>query len=131
MANVTRQELLDKYHDENSFSFGSKKHIKDKINISDSDLEKVLSHSDVYTGFKQFQKSKLLPPIRTYKENYLWEADLMFFTHPDFVKANEGNLYILAMIDTFTKMVRLTPLRTKDTKTVTARILHVFNFDKP
>ena len=66
-----------------------------------------------------------------YGENYLWEADLMFFTHPDFVKANDGNLYILAMIDSFTKMVRLVPLRTKDTKTVTAKILHVFNFDKP
>ena len=55
----------------------------------------------------------------------------MFFTHPDFVKATDGNLYILAMIDSFTKMVRLVPLRTKDTKTVTAKILHVFNFDKP
>ena len=131
MADVTRQELLDTYHDENSFSFGSKRLIKDKINISDADLEKVLSHSDIYTGFKQSHKSKLLPPIRTYKENYLWEADLMFFTHPDFVRENDNYRYILAIIDTFTKIVRLKKLKNKTTKIVTEAVDELFQYEKP
>merc|ERR1712235_198636 len=47
-----------------------------------------------------FKKPKLLPPIRTYEEDYIWEADLMFFTHPAIAKENDGYLYILAIIDT-------------------------------
>merc|ERR1712016_447699 len=35
-----------------------------------------------------FKKPKLLPPIRTYGEDYIWEADLMFFTHPTIAKEN-------------------------------------------
>merc|ERR1712122_331237 len=35
-----------------------------------------------------FKKPKLLPPIRTYEEDYIWEADLMFFTHPAIAKEN-------------------------------------------
>merc|ERR1711973_770643 len=41
-----------------------------------------------------FKKPKLLPPIRTYEEDYIWEADLMFFTHPAIAKENDGYLYI-------------------------------------
>ena len=55
----------------------------------------------------------------------------MFFTQPDFAKVNGGFLYILAMIYSFIKMVRILPLRVKDTYTVTERILQVFNTDKP
>merc|ERR1712012_1120552 len=46
-----------------------------------------------------FKKPKLLPPIRTYGEDYIWEADLMFFTHPTIAKENDGYLYILAIIE--------------------------------
>ena len=112
MVGVTKQDILDDYHGANSFSFGGKNHVKGKIKISDKNLDNVLSHSEIYTEFKQFKKPNPLPPIRTYAENYLWEADLMFFTHPDFVKENEGFLYILALIDTFTKMVMVKLLKT-------------------
>merc|ERR1711949_98871 len=64
-----------------------------------------------------FKKPKLLPPIRTYEEDYIWEADLMFFTHPAIAKENDGYLYILAIIDTFTKMVMLKKLKNKSTTT--------------
>ena len=131
MVKVTKQDILDGYHGKNSFSFGRKNLIKDKIRISDRNLENVLSHSDIYTEFRQFRKPKFLPPIRTYGENYLWEADLMFFTHPDFAKKNDGFLYILAIIDTFTKMVRMMPLKTKNTATVTKNMNTLFQHDKP
>ena len=131
MVGVTKQDILDDYHGANSFSFGGKNHVKDKIKISDRNLDNVLSHSEIYTEFKQFKKPNPLPPIRTYAENYLWEADLMFFTHPDFVKENEGFLYILAIIDTFTKMVMVKLLKTKNTQTVTKDVEELFERDKP
>merc|ERR1712156_1001979 len=81
-----------------------------------SELKNVLSKSNIYTEHKMFKKPKLLPPIRTYEEDYIWEADLMFFTHPAIAKENDGYLYILAIIDTFTKMVMLMKLKNKSTK---------------
>merc|ERR1712155_341976 len=78
-----------------------------------------------------FKKPKLLPPIRTYEEDYIWEADLMFFTHPAIAKENDGYLYILAIIDTFTKMVMLKKLKNKSTKTITEDVNRLFQREKP
>ena len=55
----------------------------------------------------------------------------MFFTHPDFAKKNDGFLYILAFIDTFTKMVRVELLKTKSTQAVTNVVEELFQYEKP
>ena len=109
----------------------SQKGVKDFVNINERELKTVLSKSEIYTGYKEFKKPKFTPPIRTYGNNYLWEADLMFFTHPDFAKANDGKLYILAIIDTFTKMVHMLNLKSKETKFITQKVDELFSFDKP
>ena len=129
---MEEEELLQQYHGNLPFSFGSLQEVRRFIDINNKDLKNVLSKSNTYTEHKEFKKPKYLPPIRTYGEDYLWEADLMFFTHPDFAKENDGYLYILAIIDTFTKMVGLTKLKSKDTKTVTGKVNRLFqNIEKP
>ena len=76
MASINSKDFLDSYHHGQApYSFGGKQHVKDYVNISNADLDKNLSKSDVYTEFREFRKPKFTPPIRTYKENYLWEAD--------------------------------------------------------
>ena len=120
-----------KYHENESFSFGGKNLVKRKINASKKDLDNILSRSNVYTEFKEFRKPKLTPPIRTYGENYLWEADLMFFTHPTFAKNNDGYKYILAIIDTFTKMSFLLPLKSKETHHIANSVNNLFQKGKP
>jgi hypothetical protein len=128
---VGSRQLLEAYHADNPFSFGGKKHVRKSIKIKPEQLNRVLSKSNIYTGFREFKKPKKTPPIRTHGPDYLWEADLMFFTHPDFASANEGYLYILAFIDTFTKEVGVAKLKTKDTKTVTEKFRSKFNVNKP
>lgn len=128
---MDEQELLDAYHDRHPFSYGSKKTVKDFVNIRNEDLEKVLAQSDIYTNYKEFKRSKISPPIRTYGNNYLWEADLMFFTHPDFAKANDGFLYILAIIDTFNKMVMLLRLKSKESDYITKKVNELFQKERP
>ena len=128
---MNKKDLLRRYHEDFPFSYGGKKHLHDIINIKDKDLSNVLSYSDIYTGFQQYRKPKLLPPIRTYGENYLWEADLMFFTHPDFARANDGYLYILAIIDSFTKMVSLKLLKNKSSTIITKAVDELFHEYKP
>ena len=128
---MDEEELLQQYHGNFPFSFGSLQEVRRFIDIDNKDLKNVLSKSNTYTEHKAFKKPKYLPPIRTYGEDYLWEADLMFFTHPDLAKENDGYLYLLAIIDTFTKMVMLSKLKTKDTKNVTAKVNNLYQIQKP
>ena len=128
---MNEEELLRIYHADYPFSFGGLDRVKDSVNIKTDDLKDVLSKSNIYTEFREFKKPKYLPPVRTYGKNYLWEADLMFFTHPTFTEENDGSLYILAMIDTFTKRVRMTSLKSKNTTEVINFVHNLFKESKP
>ena len=54
-------------------------------------------------NLKLHQNSLIFLLMQFHNCNYL-EADLMFFTHPDFAKVKDGFLYVLALIDSFTKI---------------------------
>ena len=131
MNRVNKEELLRLYHADYDFSFGGLNHIKNSVNIKNQTLKNVLANSNIYTEFREFKKPKYLPPIRSYGENYLWEADLMFFTHPTFAKENDGYLYILAIIDTFTRTVKMIKLKSKNTTEVTNSVRNLFKEIKP
>ena len=128
---MDEEELLRRYHADYQFSFGGLNHVKNSVNIRNQALKDVLANSNIYTEFREFKKPKYLPPIRTYGENYLWEADLMFFTHPSFSEENDGYLYIIAIIDTFTRIVRMQKLKSKNTTEVTHCVRNLFKKEKP
>ena len=129
---MSNRDFLNKYHDAEPYSFGGISQVKNHFDVKSKKVAKVLSKSDIYTTFREFKKPSKTPPIRTYGPNYLWEADLMFFTHPHFASSNEGFLYILAIIDTFTKQAGIIALKTKNTKIVTQKIKSRFDHgDKP
>ena len=129
---MSTRDFLNKYHDSEPYSFGGINQVQNYFNVNPKRIAKLLSKSDTYTTFREFKKPGKTPPIRTHGPNYLWEADLMFFTHPQFTNSNDGVLYILAFIDTFTKQVGLMKLKTKDTKIVTRMMKAKFDSgDKP
>ena len=129
---MSNRDFLNKYHESEPYSFGGISQVQNYFKVNPKKIARVLSKSDIYTTFKEFKKPSKTPPIRTYGPNYLWEADLMFFTHPQFSTSNDGFLYILAFIDTFTKAVGIIKLKTKDTKIVTQKMKYLFdNGDKP
>jgi hypothetical protein len=128
---MNEEELLRRYHADSQFSFGGLDKVKDSVDIKTDVLKDVLSKSDIYTEFRELKKPKYLPPVRTYGEDYLWEADLMFFTHPTFAQQNDGKLYIIALIDTFTKAVRMKSLKSKNTTEVTNAVKNLFKEIKP
>ena len=129
---MSNRDFLNRYHETEPYSFGGIHQVQNHFSVNPKKIAKVLSKSDIYTSFREFKRPSKTPPIRTYGPNYIWEADLMFFTHPEIANSNDGFLYILAFIDTFTKEVGLTLLRSKDTKIVTKMIKAKFDSgDKP
>ena len=66
MVNLSFEDFLDRYHSgEYPYSFGGKNTVKQDVRVKRKVLDKILSKSDIYTNFREFKKSKGLPPIRT------------------------------------------------------------------
>ena len=80
MVRLGLEEFLDRFHSAAyPYSFGGKDKVKQHVRVKRKVLDNILSKSDTYTSFREFKNLKDLPPIRTYGENYLWEADLYIF----------------------------------------------------
>ena len=106
------------YHSDKPFSFGSRKTVLENINNSTKEeISKNLSKNDIYTRYKQYKRPRKYSPIYVYKPRELFQADLVAFTNPEYIKANDGYKYLFTTIDVFTKYAWVYPLKSKDCET--------------
>lgn len=105
------------YHASKPFSFGSKQRIFDNLKLTEEEINKNLKSSDIYTRYKQYKKPRKYSPIYVYKRRELFQADLIAFTNPEYIKANDGYKYLFTVIDVFTKFAWVYPLKSKDCET--------------
>ena len=111
-------ETFDKlYHSDKPFSFGSRQRVLENINSTKDEVSKNLRKNDIYTRFKQYKKARKYSPIYVYKRRELFQADLVAFTNPEYIKANDGYKYLFTAIDVFTKYAWVYPLKSKDCET--------------
>ena len=105
------------YHSDKPFSFGSKKRVLENIKASKEEIAHNLRKNDIYTRYKQYKKPRKYSPIYVYKRRELFQADLIAFTNPEYIKANDGYKYLFTTIDVFTKYAWVYPLKSKDCET--------------
>ena len=105
------------YHSDKPFSFGSQQRVLDNINSTKDEISKNLSKNDIYTRYKQYKKPRKYSPIYVYRKRELFQADLVAFTNPEYIKANDGYKYLFTVIDVFTKYAWVYPLKSKDCDT--------------
>ena len=105
------------YHSSKPFSFGSKQRILDNLKLTEEEINKNLKKSDIFTRYKQYKKPRKYSPIYVYKRRELFQADLIAFTNPEYIKANDGYKYLFTVIDVFTKFAWVYPLKSKDCET--------------
>ena len=111
-------ETFDKlYHSDKPFSFGSRKRVLENINSTKDEVSKNLRKNDIYTRYKQYKKARKYSPIYVYKKRELFQADLVSFTNPEYIKANDGYKFLFTTIDVFTKHAWVYPLKSKDCET--------------
>ena len=105
------------YHSDKPFSFGSKKRVLENLKSSKEEITSNLKKNDIYTRYKQYKKPRKYSPIYVYKRRELFQADLIAFTNPEYIKANDGYKYLFTTIDVFTKYAWVYPLKSKDCET--------------
>ena len=102
--NINKAYVGDKPH-----SFGGKYRLYDVY--AKEHVDKALHKSDVYSRFKQHRRAKTFSPIFVYKKRELFQSDVVFFTRPELVKANNGYKYLFTTIDVFSKMAWVYPMK--------------------
>ena len=121
------KKILEEYHDSHPYSFGGENFVKKAFkNIPGKKLEYILSKSDTFTKFRKYRKPKF-PPIKVYKQNELFEMDLIFFTDNGMAEENDGYQYAICIIDCFTKYAWVIPIKNKKSETITSEINKLFS----
>ena len=106
------------YHAGNPWSYGSqasvKKYLRSKRSGKRLNVARLLSTLDIYTKYKPFRRPRTYNPVYVRRARDLWQADCIYFSHPDLVAANHEFKYCLVIIDCGSKFAWCYPLR--DTK---------------
>jgi hypothetical protein len=76
-----------------------------------------LAKQDAYTLHKPIRRRFVRRKIYSRGIDYLWQADLVDVSH--LADHNDGNRYLLTVIDVFSKHAWVVPLKKKDARTVT------------
>ena len=120
--------MEDDYSGSKPWSFGNKKRLKNHVKgKSEKEIDFFLNKNEIYTRFKQHRKSKKYSPIYVYKKRELFQADVVFFTNPEMVKANHGYKYIFTCIDCFTKMAWVYPLKENTCANILQSFKHILS----
>ena len=104
--------MEDRYYSNEPWSFGSIKSIKSyNPELTEQEIKDFLSKSEVYSRFQRHKKAKKYSPIFVYTKRELFQADVVFFTDSEMVKANSGFKYLFTCIDCFSKMAWIYPMK--------------------
>ena len=104
--------MVEDYHGDKPWSFGGFQRVKDNNpNFTKGEINQFLASNEIFTRFKQHRKNTKFSPIYVYSRRELFQADVIFFTDAEMVKANSGFKYLFTCIDCFSKMAWVYPLR--------------------
>jgi Integrase core domain len=117
------------YNPSNPGSFGGVPRLHHQLqSVPRESVKWFLQSSDVYTTHKQryskFRRKKVVVPA----PNYLWQADLIFMQK--YRKQNKPYLYILTVIDAFSRVAFAVPLKNKSGSEVIRGFQKIFSSHK-
>ena len=122
MENFNEEYTSDKPH-----SYGGKYRAYEYYRNDDKGkIEDAFKTSDIYSRFKQHKKSKVYSPIYVRRKRELLQCDTTFFTADALVKANNGFAYLFCVIDVYTKMAWVYPMKNVNCKTAVNCLKDVF-----
>ena len=107
------EQITEDYYKDFPHSYGGKNLAYDHYkNITNKTIDEAYQQNDIYTRFRQHKKAKFYSPIYVDHKRQLFQCDTTFFTADTLVTANNGFKYLLCVIDVFTKMCWVYPMKT-------------------
>lgn len=91
------------------------------LGVSRRYIQHFLLSNDGVQFIREFKLQSIKPVIKSYRPQYpfeLWQMDFIQFDQPTLIHANKGYVYILVIIDIFSKFVYLFPTKTQSELTV-------------
>ena len=88
-----------------------------------------LQSQNSYTLHRQTQKPRKYRRVYTHHPNYLWQSDLLFYDK--FGKENRSFKYLMCTIDTFSKVLYVSPMKTKTGKEAARVMEKLLKKNKP
>ena len=122
------EKELENYHGTSKWSMSGLKTVEENRNSSNGGSAKeLLANSDIYTRCKRHRRAKVYSPIYVYKRRELFQADTVFFTEKKLVEQNDGYKYAFTVIDVFSKMAWVYPLKSNTCEAVMNCLKDVFS----
>ena len=117
------------YTEENPASYGSveklyKQSKKDGKKVNRRVIKRWLAEQETYTRHRNARRRYRRSRVITYAPFYLWQADLVDMQ--SLARYNDGNRYILTVIDTFTKKLWAIPVKKKSATHVEEAFTQLF-----
>lgn len=78
------------------------------------DIKNELSENRTYTFHKEAKKVKKFNPLFIYKKHQQWQVDLVYL--PNFINENEGNKYLMCVLEVFSRKLFVKVMKSKDKK---------------
>ena len=105
-------QINEDYYKDLPHSYGGRYLAYDHYeNINNRTIDDAYKQNDIYTRFRQHKKAKFYSPIYVHHKRQLLQCDTTFFTADTLVNANNGYKYLLCVIDVFTKMTWVYPMK--------------------
>ena len=122
MENFNEEYTSDKPH-----SYGGKYRAYEYYTNNDKNkIDDAFKTSDIYSRFKQHKKAKTYSPIYVRSKRELFQCDTTFFTADRLVEANNGFAYLLCIIDVFSKMAWVYPMKNVNCRATVSCLKDVF-----
>lgn len=127
-----RIEIINGYTKNFPWSYGGVSQVHEYFpQLSLQSISKILSEVDVYTRFKKVKRQKKFSPIFVFDRRELWQADTVYFTNKDMVKANNGYAFLFTIIDCFSKFAWAVPMQKNSCKSTLEIFKQVVEDNEP
>lgn len=121
-------QINEDYFKDLPHSYGGKKRAYEHYEDIDNEIIDAAYHqNDIYTRFKQHRKANFYSPIYVDHKRELFQCDTTFFTAEKLVNANNGYKYLLCVIDVFTKMAWVYPMKNVKCDTAVECLQDIFS----
>ena len=109
-----------------SFSGISKIHSFYGGNITRKKIKQILSTLSTYTKYKEYKRPKYFNPYFIYFKHQNWQIDLIYVMRLN--EWNDGVMYILSVIEVFSRKLFIAPLKSKTTENTIESFQRIHNY---